>query len=212
MYWPITGLGEPIRVCMAIGGIPFKDTTPKNDDKFQDRKGALAPFQVPILLVDGQAMDQSRAILRYLGKICKYEGKPLYPEDPMEAYQCDNLMELIVDMWSPLPPTFAIQDQAEKEAARAALVADDGKVAKFLQTVDKKLADRLGKPVNIGDIYAFCITNMCRQPTFIDGIPAGALDKYENLTKFHDQMAKLPPILEYYKDAVEIRSTFKPRN
>jgi len=212
IYWPITGLAEPIRLCMAIGGIPFTDTTPKSDEKFMDKKNGLAPMQVPILLVDGKPMDQSSAILRYMGKLCKYEGKPLYPEDPMEAYWCDNLIMLIDDCRSPIAGTFAIQDQAEKEAARAALFAEDGKISKFLAIINDKIVERLGKPVNVGDLYALCITNMFRQPTFIDGIPAGALDKYENLTKFHEQMAKLPPILEYYKDAVEIRTTFKPFN
>ena len=24
-YWPITGLGEPIRLAFVVGGIPFKD-------------------------------------------------------------------------------------------------------------------------------------------------------------------------------------------
>lgn len=210
MYWPITGLGEPIRMCMAIGGIPFKDCTPKSDEKFMDKKQALSPMQVPILLVDGVPMDQSTAILRYLGKICKYEGKPLYPEDPLEAFWCDNLISLTDDFRTPVGSTFAIQDQAEKEAARAALFADDGKMTKFAAVLNDKLADRVGKTLTVGDLYAFCLTNMFRQPTFIDGVPAGTMDKYENITKFHEWVAKLPPVLEYYKDAVEIRSTFKP--
>jgi len=211
LYWPITGLGEPIRMAMTMGGLPFKDTTPKTDEKFMDRKQAIGA-QVPILLVDGTPMDQSRSILRYIGKICKYDGKPLYPTDPIEAFWCDNLIDLTEDMRSPIGKTFAIQDQTEKEAARAALFAADGGITKFLKKLDEKIISRIGQSPTIGDIYVFCCTNLFRQPTFIDGIPAGNLDQYENLTKFHAQMSRYPPVLEYYKDAVEPRTTFKPRS
>lgn len=210
LYWPITGLGEPIRIMFALGGIALKDSTRQTDDKWMDRKSSYLPMQVPILLVDGEPMDQSKSIMRYLGKIFTYEGKPLYPTDPKEAYLCDNLMDLIDDARGPLNKTFAIQDQAEKEAARAAMFNDDGPLTKFLNGIDKVVAGRIGKDVNIGDVYTFSITNMFRTPTFLDGVPDGALSKYENLTKFHAWMANLPPIKEKYKDAEGIRVTFKP--
>eukprot|EP00933_Yihiella_yeosuensis_P004495 TRINITY_DN10886_c0_g3_i1.p1 TRINITY_DN10886_c0_g3~~TRINITY_DN10886_c0_g3_i1.p1 ORF type:complete len:217 (+),score=58.79 TRINITY_DN10886_c0_g3_i1:214-864(+) len=207
-YWPITGLAEPIRMVFAIGGIPFKDNNPKNCEDFAAQKEA-AGCQVPFLKIDGKVMGQSRAILRYLGKEVQYDGKPLYPTDSMEAYWCDELIELVEDMRIPLTKTFSIQDQAEKEAARAAMFVEDGVIAKWLVKLDQRLAT-FGPNITIGDIYAFCLVNMFRQPTFIDGIPAGTIDKYENIQKHHEFVAKLPPILAYYKDAVEIRTTFKP--
>jgi len=209
-YWPITGLGEPIRIAMAIGGIPFKDNTPKNCENFAAKKEE-AGCQVPFLTIDGKVMGQSRAILRYLGKEVKYDGKPLYPVDSMEAYNCDELIELIEDARSPLGKTFSIQDQAEKEAARAALFAEDGGIAKWLVKVDQRLAS-FGPSPTIGDIYAFCIMNMFRQPTFLDGIPAGTMDKYTNITKHHEFIANLPPVVEYYKAAEGIRVSFQPFN
>ena len=42
-YFPITGLGEPIRLAFALGGIPFKDTTPATDETFNDRKAGREP-------------------------------------------------------------------------------------------------------------------------------------------------------------------------
>ncbi|CAE7638131.1 GST1, partial [Symbiodinium pilosum] len=137
-YWPITGLGEPIRLTFIVGGIPFKDTTPKTDEKFNDRKMELHPYApeatgLPILTVDGKAYAQSRAILRYVGRIAKYEGSELYPIDPMEQLECDDYIELGEDLRMPILSTFRIQEQAEKEAARAALVGPDGGVTKFLK-------------------------------------------------------------------------------
>lgn len=209
MYWAITGLGEPIRLTLTIAGIPFKDTNDKNDENFTERKAALG-CQVPVLLIDGEPFDQSSAIVRYLGAICKYDGKALYPTDPVEAFWCDNLIELANDAWKPLTPSFDIKDQAEREAARAALFAEDGKITKFLKKIDQRVVERLGQPVHIGDIWTFCILNWMRQPTFMDGIPAGNLDQYENLKKFFAQMNSLPPVLEYYKDAYEVHSAHKP--
>eukprot|EP00746_Dinoflagellata_sp_MGD_P007713 gnl/MRDRNA2_/MRDRNA2_115329_c0_seq1.p1 gnl/MRDRNA2_/MRDRNA2_115329_c0~~gnl/MRDRNA2_/MRDRNA2_115329_c0_seq1.p1 ORF type:complete len:218 (-),score=43.60 gnl/MRDRNA2_/MRDRNA2_115329_c0_seq1:92-745(-) len=209
MYWPITGLGEPIRMMFTLGGIPFKDTTPKTAENFMDKKKSFAPMQIPILLVDGKPMDQSKSIMRYLGKIIEYEGKPLYPTDPMEAFECDNLMDLVDDMRGPLGKTFGLPD-GEREAARAALIAEDGPSTKFVKVIDEKVKSRTGGTLTIGDIYCFCITNMFRGPSFLDGFPEGSLDKYENLSAFHDWVAKQPAILEYYKDAVEYRVTMKP--
>ena len=67
LYFPVTALGEPIRLALAIGGVEFKNTTTRNDDTFHERKKSLSPLgeagQVPILVLpDGKALCQSRAI------------------------------------------------------------------------------------------------------------------------------------------------------
>lgn len=207
-YWPVTALGEPIRMILTIGGIPFKDNTPKNCAYFSERKEA-AGCQLPFLTIDGEVLGQSRAILRYLGKQIAYEGKPLYPADPLEAYRCDELMDLVEDARQPLGRTFSIQDQGEKEAARAVLFAEDGAIAKELRKLDRRLGF-FGPDITIADLYVFSLMNSFRQPTFIDGIPAGAIDVYNNIQRHHEFVATLPPIAEYYKAAEGIRVTFKP--
>ena len=97
---------------------------------------------MPILkLPDGTSLAQSRAITRYLGTVVTYSGAPLYPTDPLARYNADQLIELCEDMRSPIGATFAIKDQAEKEAARQALFArPDGKSAKWLKVLDAQLA------------------------------------------------------------------------
>ena len=93
---------------------------------------------MPILkLPDGTSLAQSRAITRYLGTVVTYSGAPLYPTDPLARYNADQLIELCEDMRSPIGATFAIKDQAEKEAARQALFArPDGRSAKWLKVLD----------------------------------------------------------------------------
>lgn len=210
-YWPITGLAEPIRMTLAIAGVPFQDFNPKNKEDFMAVKEKYG-CQVPFVLIDGVMLNQARAILRHLGRVCTYEGKPLYPTDVKKAYECDNFIELIEDMRTPLGKTFSIQDQAEKEAARAALVSEDGAMGKFLGKINEYLADfdPSTAQLDIGHIYAFCLINMLRQPTFIDGIPPGIIAKYENITKHHEWLANLPPVLAYYADKDEVRTGWKP--
>merc|ERR1719330_886154 len=164
---------------------------------------------VPFLIIDGgKPMPQSTAILRYVGRIAQYGDKPLYPEDPLEAFACDETIEMVNDMFAPLMKTMGIKDQAEKEAARAALFAEDGALTPHLQKLDNRFdGDRTS--VTIGDLYVFCFLNSCRTPSWLDGVPPGALDKYANLNKHHELIANLPPILEYYKDKQD-RDTFKP--
>lgn len=64
-------------------------TTPPANSWGSPFQAALHPYLpeaggMPILTIDGKAFAQSRAILRYVGRIAKYEGELLYPTDPME--------------------------------------------------------------------------------------------------------------------------------
>merc|ERR1712127_167211 len=119
------------------------------------------------LTVDGKAMPQSKAILRYVGRLAQWDGKPLYPEDPLAAFWADEIMDTLEDMAAPLMKTMGIKDQAEKEAARAALFADDGAMTPWLQKIDKRL-EGWEPNVNIGSIQIFCSMNTFRNPSWID--------------------------------------------
>ena len=88
----MSGLAEPIRLSFVLAGISFKDTTPLTDPQFNDRKLALHPYApdaggLPILVFDGKVCCQSRAILRYVGRIAQHDGAFLYPtEDPIRVH------------------------------------------------------------------------------------------------------------------------------
>ncbi|CAE7807550.1 GST1 [Symbiodinium sp. CCMP2456] len=217
LYWPVSGLAEPIRLTFVVAGIPFKDTTPLTDPQFNDRKLALHPYApdaagLPILVFDGKVCCQSRAILRYIGRLAQHEGAFLYPtEDPLEQLLCDELIDLSEDLRRPMSATVTTQykDAAEKEAARRALLSADGECTKFLKVLDKKFGESFPTKLTIGNIYAWSIVTMFRQPTFIPEIPADALSPYENLTKLHQWMSSLPVIKAYYESS-QGRDNYKP--
>eukprot|EP00913_Durusdinium_trenchii_P026384 g24756.t1 len=207
---PLLDPKAPVFVTMVFGKMskyikPFSE---------RDRKAAVHPYApeatgLPVLTIDGKAYAQSRAILRYLGRICSYEGNPLYPLDPMEQLECDEMIEVAEDLRQPLLGSFAIQDQAEKEAFRANLFAEDGKMTKWLKVVDRMLGQKFPSKVTIGTIYLWSLVTMLRQPTFLDGVPADALAPYGNISKLHQFMLQVPPILEYFATK-ENRENYKP--
>lgn len=216
-YFPITALGEPIRATLALAGIPFED-----DRVPGARWGELKPTlpegsQMPILHVTDesgstQMLFQSRAILRYVGTIGSYEGTKLYPDDPMARFYCDEVIEMVEDIRPHMVSTFGITDEAARNAARAALVAPDGKMYPGL----KKLNDRLAKfsfaagdKPSIADAYAIMVCFIFQQPTFLDGFPADTFKDMPNITALKNKFCALPPLKEYYKDADGVRAPFK---
>ena len=62
LYFPVSALGEPIRLVLTLGGLEFTDTTPRNDESFAERKKALSPYgdagQVPLLVDEAEGADQ----------------------------------------------------------------------------------------------------------------------------------------------------------
>merc|ERR1719401_2028717 len=95
---------------------------------------------MPVLVVEGQAICQSKAILRYVGKIARYNGALLYPKDPKVAAKVDELLDAFDDLWILLAPTFAIEGAAQKAAARQKLFAADGPATKFMLIFERTLA------------------------------------------------------------------------
>src|SRR5882672_12580055 len=111
------GRGEPARLALHIGSVPFEDDriNPKDWPQFRDR----TPFQaLPTLEVDGKLVSQSNSINRYVGKLAG-----LYPKDDWQAALCDEVMDATEDLGSRIGATMALGD-AEKKKAREALAAD----------------------------------------------------------------------------------------
>ncbi|KAH8043973.1 hypothetical protein JL721_12989 [Aureococcus anophagefferens] len=69
LYFPISGLAEPIRLALALGGLEFIDTTPQTDETFADRKAALSPRRggPDALRVGGYGVHLLAAALRRSG-------------------------------------------------------------------------------------------------------------------------------------------------
>ncbi|BES99837.1 Glutathione [Nesidiocoris tenuis] len=64
-YFDMSGLGEPVRVMLSYGNIPFDDIR-LSKEKWADIKKETKFGQLPRLRIDGLELYQSRAICRYI--------------------------------------------------------------------------------------------------------------------------------------------------
>jgi glutathione S-transferase len=176
------GRGEPARLALSIGGIPFEDdrVAPSN---WPSRK-ADTPFgALPVLEVDGKTVSQSNAINRYVGKLAD-----LYPSDPWQAALCDEVMEAVEDIGTKIGATFALPEE-QKKAQREELVA--GPIPFYLTRLEQRLeahggryfaADRL----TVADLKVF---------VWIRHLKSGALDHVP--ADLADRVA--PKLVEHYE-------------
>lgn len=216
-YFPITALGEPIRMAFAVGGVPLKDTRVPGSE--WGAKKPEAPYgQMPVLTVtqeDGSSMKmaQARSILRYVGKFLQHEGEPLYPTDPVLAFKCDEVIDLVEDARAKFVPTFKIKDETERNAARLALVQPDGAMYPFFKMLDARLAGTwaTGAGLSIADLYITGVLAIFEQPTFLDGFPADTFKDFPNILKCRELVCNIPALKEHYKDEdpAGIRGLFK---
>jgi glutathione S-transferase len=105
-YFESKFYGEPIRMALFVGGIPFDDIRIKGNAEGYAQvaemraSGKLEPFgQVPLLEVDGVSYTQSSALLRWAGSLSN-----LYPESAAGRLRCDMVEAALQDIKEALRP------------------------------------------------------------------------------------------------------------
>ena len=115
-YLDIKGLGEPVRLAMTVGGLPFEDVRLSYDEVRALKatadditKHAGSPFgQVPVLEIDGVAFGQSGALLRWVGRECG-----LYPSG-MKQLRVDAVEDCLNDVRRVFAPNWYKNAMARK--------------------------------------------------------------------------------------------------
>jgi glutathione S-transferase len=171
------GRGEPARLALHIGAIPFEDCRFAFAEFAAVRKSTPLG-QVPTLHVNGTQVTQSDAITRYAGKLAG-----LYPEDAFQALLCDEVMDGVEDANVKLGTTFGLTGDALKEA-RTALV--NGPLTQYLVWLQGQLQAHGGeyfadRRLTIADLKVF---------TFVKGLVSGRLDHVPT-----DLVEKVAPLL-----------------
>ena len=86
------GRGEPARLALTLGKIPFEDHRIPMAE-FMSAREAFPLRAVPVLEVDGVAITQSNTICRYVGRLAG-----LYPDTPLAAAHCDEVLDIVEDL------------------------------------------------------------------------------------------------------------------
>ena len=189
------GRGEAARLVMVLGEIPFEDVRVPLKEWPAARDSM--PFRaLPVLEVDGEAITQSNSILRFLGRMAN-----LYPEEPLAALRCDEVMDAVEDVLHELVLTFGIEDQDELKTAREVLAA--GPITLYLTRLAEMLNARGGEyfadgRLTVADLKVFIWIRSLKSG-ILDYIPADLPDQLApNLVDHMNRIAGHPRIVAYY--------------
>ena len=207
LYFDLPGKAEPTRLCAHIGGFELEDVRVTFAEWSEHYKPSVQPMQLPVLWVNGEPLGQSVAQTRYIANLAG-----LYPKDPEDALRADELIDYVQELFIPLGKAFTMQDEAEKMAYRAAMVAEGGDMWKWIVLLDQRLEGRdyaVGDSLTVADIDIFCTIQPLRSE-WLEGVSPNCLDSFKNIQRHRDLIANLDQVKSKYENATGIHSIFKP--
>jgi glutathione S-transferase len=188
------GRGEPARLALSMGGVPFEDDRVTFSD--WERRKPDTPFgTLPMLERDGQILAQSNAINRYVGKLTN-----LYPSDPWQAALCDETMEAVEDISSMIVATLFLPDE-EKKAQRKVLV--EGPLPFYLTRLQQRLDERggqyfAGERLSVADLKVFVWLRHLKSGA-LDHVPTDLVDRVApKLVEHYERIKNEPAVNAYY--------------
>ncbi len=188
------GRAEPARIAMSIGGIDFEDHR-ISFSEFGQMRASTPLNAVPTLEIDGTVYTQSNAMNRYFGK-----QAGLYPDDPWQAFRCDEVMEALEDVMHFTVRTFGLQGE-ELKAARHKLA--DETFTKCLKFLDVRLETAGGRyfsdgRLTVADLKAFVWIRSLKTGV-LDHIPSDLADSVApRLVQHMERIAAEPGVAAYY--------------
>ncbi len=188
------GRGEPIRIAFHAAGIDFEDHR-ISFDEFMKTRSAMRFTCAPVLHIDGTEVTQSNAMLRYVGK-----RAGLYPEDDLQALNCDEAMDAVEDLLHQIVHTFGLEGD-ELKRAREKLV--DGWLTTFIKGFGDLLARGGGQyfadgRLTVADLKVYVQVKSLRSGT-LDHVPTDLVDRLApGLVAHQDRVGSDPVVTAYY--------------
>lgn len=189
------GRGEPVRIVFNAAGIDFEDHR-ISFDVFMKTRAGMRFECAPVLEIDGVAVTQSNAMLRYVGKMAG-----LYPDDKLQALYCDEAMGAVEDLLHQVVLTFGL-DGDELKAAREKLA--DGWMRIFVTGLADLLARGGGNyfadnRLTVADLKVFMQIRSLRSGT-LDHVPTDLVDRLApSLVAHQERIASDPIVAGYYE-------------
>ena len=188
------GRAEPIRIAFHIAGVPFEDHRISFQEFMEGREG-LRFTCVPVLEIDGQPVTQSNALSRYIGKMAG-----LYPEDPLQALYCDEVLGALEDVTNDIGRTIRQQGDELREAREQ---LSEGWLPVYLRGLSDLLERGGGEyfaagQLTVADLRAFVETRWLTSG-FLDHIPTDIVANVApTLAEHNARVAAEPRVAAYY--------------
>ncbi len=187
------GRGEPIRIALHAAGLAFEDIR-WSFPEFGEKRETARFNAVPFMEIDGKLITQSNALCRYIGKMSN-----LYPEDPLQALYCDEVLEALEDITHYMVQTFGLEGN-ELETAREKFM--NGRLTVCLKGLDELLTRGGGeyfanKRLTVADLKTAVYLKNIRSGG-LDHVPADFVDTLTPaLAKLQDRVDNHPIVLAY---------------
>ncbi|TMW62191.1 hypothetical protein Poli38472_009684 [Pythium oligandrum] len=134
IYFNAASRAECTRLAFYIGNIPFQDVR-LSFQEFEELQPTLPYDQVPVLVVDGQVIAQSHAILRYAGRL-----SGLYPvNDPVAALKVDEVLGTMDELGQTVGRALRVSDLEKHKTMSEKLGAET--IPKYFGLINKQLAE-----------------------------------------------------------------------
>ena len=172
IYFGVNGRGEATRMALAHAKADWTDDR-LGFEQFGPRKaaGEFPNGQLPVLVYNGKYLNESLAILRFVGKQFGY-----YPADHLEAWYVDSLTDYVNDFIGKLYP-IQMPIMNKKEFNKEESIATyKGHVSTLSAYLEKQLKEH-GKPFIAGEkisIADFTIAALAYSHIWNDALPGGA--------------------------------------
>lgn len=190
IYFDVPGRAEACRICLFIANKDFKDTRFGFKD-WPSIKPTTPLGSVPVLKIDGVAHTQSIAMARYAGKLAGW-----YPEDPLEALVCDEILDTLNELTSKAPRS---KDPAEMKKLREEFQA--GTMTQFSDFVEAAIQRNGGvgvaKSPSIADIVVKGQVDSIKSGMW-DHIDPNFYEKYPGIMATYKMIAENEQIKAYY--------------
>lgn len=198
-YFDIPALGEPIRLLLSMGKFDWEDNTVQFSE-WKNLKSMTKWGQMPVVrTASGLELTQTKAIVRYLGKLVTVNGQKLYPDCPDIAFEADEMIEAFEDVRNKLVPTFKIQDQAEKEKARKDLFKEGGEANLLLKKIESFAGEEymVANQTTVADLWCFWFCGFIKSG-FFDGLDASTMNSFKKLERISAKFGSLSEVKSYY--------------
>lgn len=190
VYFDGPGRAEAARICLFMAKKDFKDTRFGFKD-WPSIKPTTPLGSVPILKVDGVDHVQSVAMTRYAGRLAGW-----YPEDPLEAFVCDEIMDTFNELASKAPRS---KDPDEMKKLREEFQA--GTMTQYATFIEAAIQRNGGvgvaKKPSVADIILKGQVDSIKSGNF-DHIDPSFYDKYPGIMATYKMIDENEQIKAYY--------------